>query len=276
MNIIHCYGFLITLVAICESSGGNLLDGCHHVYLDLGTHIGIQIRKIYEPHLFPVSPVLPVLEKYFGTSRSSVCSVGFEPNPAFTGKLVNLESHYNSCGLNVTINTESGVTGKLSGTEKIKFQHGSDSMTGRLVRDPQEGNTVDVATVRISDYINNVVGTRRLPTDKESLPKVVIKLDVEGLELEIIPDLVMNGALKHVDLIMVDYHYLPIHSSWVDTVRVSQMNDAISSLVKLAKDQGIPHVTEIVEFDDETYGYGWEAELTKCIEMINTPILKEL
>lgn len=45
---------------------GNLLDGCHHVYLDMGTNRGVQIRKLYEPHLYPDATVLPVFDKYFG------------------------------------------------------------------------------------------------------------------------------------------------------------------------------------------------------------------
>ena len=48
------------------SSRGNMLDGCYHVYLDMGTNLGVQIRKLYQPHLFPNATVLPVFEKYFG------------------------------------------------------------------------------------------------------------------------------------------------------------------------------------------------------------------
>ena len=45
---------------------GNMLDGCYHVYLDMGTNLGVQIRKLYQPHLFPNATVLPVFDKYFG------------------------------------------------------------------------------------------------------------------------------------------------------------------------------------------------------------------
>ena len=44
---------------------------CRHVYLDLGTNIGMQIRKLYEPELYPQSPMLPLFDKYFGhTNRT--------------------------------------------------------------------------------------------------------------------------------------------------------------------------------------------------------------
>ena len=31
----------------------NFLDGCYHVYLDVGFNIGIQIRKLFEPEKYP-------------------------------------------------------------------------------------------------------------------------------------------------------------------------------------------------------------------------------
>ena len=42
----------------------NPLDGCLHVFLDLGSNRGLQIRKLYEPHLFPLAPILPLYQKY--------------------------------------------------------------------------------------------------------------------------------------------------------------------------------------------------------------------
>ena len=46
------------------SDSENPLDGCLHVFLDLGSNRGLQIRKLYEPHLFPLAPILPLYEKY--------------------------------------------------------------------------------------------------------------------------------------------------------------------------------------------------------------------
>ena len=42
------------------------LDGCRHIYLDMGTNSGVQIRKLYQPHLFPNASVLPIFDKFFG------------------------------------------------------------------------------------------------------------------------------------------------------------------------------------------------------------------
>ena len=48
-----------------EEVGKNPLDGCLHVFVDLGSNRGLQIRKLYESHLFPLAPILPLYEKYF-------------------------------------------------------------------------------------------------------------------------------------------------------------------------------------------------------------------
>ena len=62
-----------------------MLDGCRYVYLDVGSNIGIQIRKLFEPAKYPEASVHKIFDEYFGNlshrNRAGVCAVGFEPNP---------------------------------------------------------------------------------------------------------------------------------------------------------------------------------------------------
>ena len=44
------------------AANGNPLDGCLHVYLDVGSNVGVQVRKVYQPGLFPWAPSLKVGE----------------------------------------------------------------------------------------------------------------------------------------------------------------------------------------------------------------------
>ena len=91
----------------------NPLDGCEFVYLDMGTNTGVQIRKLFEPALFPGAAVLPIFERYFGSAAgrnlSAVCAVGWEPNPVHTEQLAGLQAAYRRCGWRVEIHTETGV-----------------------------------------------------------------------------------------------------------------------------------------------------------------------
>ena len=71
---VYKWSFAAVLVCLCVvyhahckfSSTDNILDGCYHVYLDMGTNQGVQIRKLYQPQLFPNATVLPLFDKYFG------------------------------------------------------------------------------------------------------------------------------------------------------------------------------------------------------------------
>ena len=36
--------------------------------------------------------------------------------------------------------------------------------------------------------------------------QVVVKMDIEGSELEVMPDLLLSGAMKHIDLMFVEWH----------------------------------------------------------------------
>ena len=65
--------------------------------------------------------------------------------------------------------------------------------------------------IRLADYISNKVITRAIPQllNTEILkekPNVVMKLDIEGSELEVLPDLLVTGSLQHIDLVTIEYH----------------------------------------------------------------------
>ena len=71
---------MIIMIIVMIYPAVNPLDGCLHVFLDLGSNRGLQIRKLYEPETFPLAPVLPLYEKYFGRPEDrnlqEICSVG--------------------------------------------------------------------------------------------------------------------------------------------------------------------------------------------------------
>ena len=70
-----------------ESDANNFLDGCHHVYLDVGSNIGVQVQKLYEPKKYPEAPIHSIFNESFGNlderrkyypgNLSFVCAVGF-------------------------------------------------------------------------------------------------------------------------------------------------------------------------------------------------------
>ena len=53
-------------VTFSASNNSNILDGCYHVYLDVGSNIGVQVRKLYQPAYYPGAGVLKVFQEAFG------------------------------------------------------------------------------------------------------------------------------------------------------------------------------------------------------------------
>ena len=65
-----------------------------------GTNIGHQIRKVYEPRLYPKNPTEAVFARYLGPpeNRTGVCSYGFEANSLHEDRLRALEAAYAALG----------------------------------------------------------------------------------------------------------------------------------------------------------------------------------
>ena len=76
-----------------------------------------------------------------------------------------------------------------------------------------------------------------------------MKLDVEGKELEIMADLVMSGALEHLDNIHVDWTTDP-YSEYQD---IEKMRNAVGFITKIAKEKNLTHILDIEERDDESF-----------------------
>ena len=102
-------------------SNQSILDGYYHVYSDVGSNIGIQVRKLSEPQRYPNAKVLTIFDKVFGTidhrkkenhlNGKRICVIGFEPNPKHTRYLKEVEANYNNCGYKVKFFTEAAVSG---------------------------------------------------------------------------------------------------------------------------------------------------------------------
>jgi len=276
---------IFSLLEGMRSEEENFLDGCRHVFLDMGTNTGVQIRKLYEPHLFPNASVLPIFDKFFGPigerDLQSICTVGFEPNVMHNEELVKLEERYQDCGWQVYIALATGVG--IEEKSDLEFvykkvwpgERPGEALTdplggmgrflddGNYAKDIVEGTMFNVRQIRIADFIKGVVATRRFERDPDSPnkypPSVVMKLDVEGRELGIVPDLVMSGALQHIDNLHVDW----TKDDWTDESLVNQLSAAMSVLTTLGTERGLAHITEVVPLDDESYS-DFKGPLPQC------------
>jgi len=252
----------------------NPLDGCLHVFLDLGSNRGLQIRKLYEPHTFPLAPIQPLYEKFFGPTEErnlqEICSVSVEPNSKHASHLKKLSESYATCGIKVLV-YEAGVGHK---DMKLRFapfnsllgaEVGHDG-SARLIHDDESvkdftethfHDSVEVEEVKVmrfAKFITDVVAKRKLPVSaKVVTPKVVIKADIEGAELKIIPDMLITGALNYVDNLHMEWHGEASYRQGREPTMISKLAPAITAIADLTKREGIDHQLEVEEMDDETY-----------------------
>jgi len=255
----------------------NPLDGCLHVFIDLGSNRGLQIRKLYEPHTFPLAPILPVYERYFGIPKDrnlrEICSVSFEPNPKHTAKLKNLSEAYATCGIKMIVY----VAGAGHKDEVLRFapfnslfghEVGHDG-AARLIHEDEsmkeftethfhdDVEVEEVNVMRFGKFITDVVAKRKLPLSAKVIkPRVIIKADIEGAELKIIPDMLITGAFGHVDNLHMEWHGESSYRQGREPRMISKLAPAITTFADLTLSEGLEHQFEMEDMDDETYtGY---------------------
>lgn len=152
---------------------------------------------------------------------------------------------------------DKGLSGRFS-----DFTYAKDQAVS-YEKDTVEGTFTEVRQIRIADFIKKVVATRRFQSghknSDEYPPSVVMKLDVEGRELDVVPDLVMSGALQHLDCLYIDW----TRDRWTDASLVRKLSDAMNILSTTAKDRGLLHTTEVHDSDDESY-YAYNGPLPQC------------
>jgi hypothetical protein len=190
---------------------------CKHIYVDMGTNVGIQIRKLYEPHYYPTSPILPIYEKYFGNGtselRKSVCGFGFEGNPVHTPRLEAMEKAYNEAGFPLVMFSETAVatyTGNMTFYMDVKsraekHQWGASANNWNHL---SEKDSVVAGAINVADFLHMVHSILNHVSDAETLEnmRVVGKIDVESAEFSVIPNLMYQGLLCKYHFLYVEWH----------------------------------------------------------------------
>jgi hypothetical protein len=214
----------------------NELDGCGHVYIDMGTNIGIQIRKLYQPHLYPRAPVLPLFKEVFGNSSKDVCSVGFEANPVHDDYLKEFEQFCHQQNWRVKIFTSVAVSiEERNETFYVEPKNNVNNQWGASLYQGKHTGSVTIPTINIISYVQNIVLKRQIPLSLTS-PKILIKSDIEGHDSVVLANLILNGVYCSIDCIYGEHFD-------------RQFQNSISFLQKYSR--SCP--TKLIYLDDETY-----------------------
>lgn len=237
-----------TSVAMDEAAG-NMLDeiekliaahGCRSAYIDVGTNVGMQVRKVYEPGLYAQDGrrlradaraaardgYLELFDAAFGEARSrscNVCVIGMEPNPRHRPHLVALQGALRDAGAgvlvlpaaastisgaNLTFHTQAQAGGSRAAALEDQGATASPLWKGlhaRNVPATMLKRTVSVPTVDLAEVI---LRTRRAlaRNGNRQLTRIVMKLDVETSEYHLLPHLILSQALCTVDDVVIEFH----------------------------------------------------------------------
>lgn len=260
---------------------------CKHIYLDLGSNIGVQIRKLAEPDKYPNASVVPIFDRYFGSRPCDVCAIGMEPNPHHRERLAELQLELQQAGFGALMlfaaasDNDANLTlrfSKDSNRSDLEIAASTkfvDSWPSRRLKLMLQ-NTVQLTmpAVSVAQLISLV--RRLLPRDG----KLVMKLDVEGKEFDILHSLLEPAwALCQVDATFIEFHpieYIP-QAERLDACRLQNMvlgegysengaNRLLGMDMPSEVRRGIPSTcrTRVWALDDESYskdGVPWPKKL---------------
>ena len=238
-------------------------DGCYHVFLDVGSNVGVHGRFLFEPEKYPNANIAHgIFDEHFGSPdtrvNKDICVFTFEPNPAHKERQLQLHTAYDKMGWRY-YPLAVGVGDKVG---HITFYHQDGGANnewgfGAFPRRGRENGAVNVTSIRLSSWLTEHIEDRIIPQRSsnlrkdakfdEHMPTVIMKYDVEGMEYELLPDLLTTRSLCRT----VDYAFGEIHPFKVDGRQRRNLNKVLNNF-SLHPDKNCK-TKKIDTIDDETY-----------------------
>mmetsp|Transcript_26713 Transcript_26713/g.39684 ORF Transcript_26713/g.39684 Transcript_26713/m.39684 type:complete len:327 (-) Transcript_26713:205-1185(-) len=262
---------LFYFVGVYAASAWTLADNCVDIYIDLGSNIGNQIRKLYEPDKFskPIPPMVKVFKEHFGERHSSVCTFSFEPNPKHQLRLREMEAVYSSLGWRymhfaAAVSTSNGTLALLR-RKKNNFDFAAVLVKNpSLFKRDKMTESILVPVIDFVEFLKRHIIPRQLP-DGRNTGKVLIKMDIEGEEYNLLPNLIASGVLcAVVDTITIEYHMRHARKFLGGKmINITQDNltgfmHSLSLVMAISKSKC---KTQLRKLDDETYQYSSLAQI---------------
>ncbi|KAL3906093.1 MAG: hypothetical protein SGPRY_010678 [Prymnesium sp.] len=196
------------------------LDGCYHVYLDVGVDAGLRVRQLYQPKLFPNAPVLPVFAKFLGSAEERqfwACSIGIEPNPRYAPQLHRLQERLTSFGWRTQFLTHAaawihsdGVKFYFDKAGLRKFPASRSLAERQSMKRSRAHETWDyerVPTVDLPMLVEYILQRRPPQAPLTQPPRVVMKMDIEGGDYTVLSALHARGLVCRLDYIWLELPY---------------------------------------------------------------------
>lgn len=182
---------------------------CQHLFLDVGSNRGIQIRKLYERKRYPDADAHKYFDQYFGDysieNRRKVCSIGFEPNSKWDTHLGEMERVYKKNGFNIVMFTSTAANTNSKNVSFYRNQKANNDPknieASATLFDYGDRKASVTASINFVSFLKIFLNEFK---KKETV--VVMKMDVEGWEFELIPPLILGGSICAVNFAFTEFH----------------------------------------------------------------------
>ena len=249
-------------------------DGCRFVFLDVGSNIGVQVRKLFEgEEKYPDAPFVAQFKKRFGTleeRRRYACAFGIVANPRHQSRLKEIENCYNNRLLGwrtkfFVPNIADNVDGRTIEFFEESGKEEDNNWASSVFFNPHFNYTskVKVTSIDLGSFIMNEIVGREIPAGPGT-PFILMKMDIEGSEYQVLPDLLAKGALCHINEAMVEYHRGFMETN-EDKERAGAVTSFMSSFKKLPVSAFGCKRTEFNKQDEETYGNDGKPLPDECL-----------
>ena len=229
------------------------LPQCRDIYMDLGSNIGVQIKKLFEPEKYPIKEksqerVLQLYSQEFGEPQlrkrrdSGLCALGFEPNPKHYNRLKLLEKKYNDRGWKVYFfpfvvsNKDDSV---IFYTEDSSEKEDWGATLFKLRNRPQKTKQT-LRAISLSNFIKTHLSNKQIK---------LVKMDIEGSEFDVLTELMFHDQLCQDT---IKFMLIEFHQDILVTLKWHYMYRTYKDLLKAIFSQKC-NVTKIMDLDDETY-----------------------
>lgn len=171
---------------------------CDLLYIDIGSNDGETIENFIKNNT--EAALKSTLLQSFKFDMKRACVIGFEPNPRWNARLTKLKNEYerNVSSLDIHANTAAIAS------DDVDIDISLDSTknnVGTSIYSRKSSRKARTKAIRLSAYLKKYLAqTSRRPV-------ILIRMDIEGYEYELIPELVTSGVLqKYETYFVVEWH----------------------------------------------------------------------
>lgn len=236
---------------------------CKHIFLDLGSNIGMHARFLFEPHqyskslyskwIFNDSSIIPSRE-----DRMKVCMIGWEPNVVHRDRLRRLSAYLKKKGFRA----DWIFAGVSSTSRNISFVHAGTKMDMKNsewgfsrvrhnIGKKDRSTSEMIKAMDISLFMHQHLDIKYNGKPKYD-PTIIMKMDVEVEEYRIIPKMVATGVFCRIRVLTIEWHGAKFGAT-SPSIQIGRSEDAIKRFLwKLGRDELCSNTT-ILNIDDERY-----------------------